>query len=161
MSTILISDNLRSLVCEQIAHETNNSNIYFYICGYLKNKGLDGIAKIFEEQRTEEFGHAKMFFDLLTDLNGEIQILEVPKVELSISSISDIANAYVEREIITTDKINALRHVAMEEDNSVAEEMFRKMITIQQKEYEEALTFQDKANLMPEWWQCALWDASL
>lgn len=158
MTDKLISDILTQAVCEQIAHENYNANLYMYICGYLRNKGLDKLAAHFSGQRDEELEHAKDFFDFLTDLNGNVTMAMVPEVELNISTFQDIAKAYLAREILTTKSISYLRDLAVEEKNPVADEFFRKMISLQQKELAEASSMSDKADLLPEWWQVALWD---
>lgn len=157
----LMSDNLRNAIWEQIAHEMLNANIYLHMCGFLRNKGLDNIAKHFEGQHTEETGHAKEFFNLLTDLNADVQIPEIGEVSTSFGLIGDLANTYLQRELLTTTSINEIKKLAIQEDNSVVEEKMREMIAKQQHEYEEANTFLDKTLLMPEWWQWAIHDGSL
>ena len=158
---MLISDNLRKSICEQISHEKYNSHLYLYICGYLRNKGLENLAKHFEEQHKEEFEHSLEFFNLLTDMNADVVIPEVPEISMPFPTIIDVAKFYLAREILTTTTINAIKKAALEEDNPIVEEKMREMITKQQNEYAEATTFLDRAMLMSEWWQCALWDASI
>lgn len=157
---ILISETLRTAIIEQIGHELHNANLYLYICGYLKNKGLDNLAKLFEHQQEEELAHAKEFFNLLTDLNAQVTIPEIDEVKIPISTIVEIGNMYLSREFLTTTSINEIKKLAIEEGNSVVEEKMREMITKQQKEYEEATTFLDMALLVPEWWQVLLWNVS-
>lgn len=154
----LISPALTSAICEQIGHEIMNANTYLYICGYLRNKGLDGIAKHFEEQHAEEIGHSKEFFSLLTDLNAPVTIPEVDEVNSPIDTIMDIAKLYLEREILTTASINEIKKLAIQEDNAIVEEKMRDMISKQQKEMEEATSFVDMAIILPEWWMVKLND---
>jgi ferritin len=154
----LISPALTSAICEQIGHEIMNANTYLYICGYLRNKGLDGIAKHFEEQHAEEIGHSKEFFSLLTDLNAPVTIPEVDEANSPITTIMDIANIYLERETLTTTSINEIKKLAILEDNSIVEEKMRDMISKQQKEMEEVNNFMDMAILLPEWWMVKLND---
>jgi ferritin len=160
MDYSLISESLRLAICEQIAHEKYNANLYMYVCGYLRNKGLDNLAKHFEEQHDEETGHSKEFFNLLTDMNADVFIPEIDEINLPFNTIKDVADAYLAREILTTRSIDEIKRLAVEQINPVVEEKMREMITKQQKEYEEATTFSDKATLMSEWWQVALWDAA-
>lgn len=156
----LMSDNLKNAICEQIGHELYNANLYLFICGFLRNKGLDNLAKHFEGQQHEEMGHSKEFFNLLTDLNTDVVIPEIDEINMFLSSIRDVAKVYLDREILTTSSINEIKKLAITEDNPVVEEKMRAMIAKQQHEYEEATSFSDKAELMSEWWQCALWDIS-
>jgi len=157
----LMSTNLNSAICEQIAHEKYNANLYLYICGFLRNKGLDNIAKMFEKQHLEEIEHSLDFFNLLTDLNAPVVIPEIDKVNISITSIMDIAQHYLDREILTTTSINEIKKIAIAEDNPVVEEKMREMISKQQAEYAESTSFMDKCMMLPEWWQVAIWDISL
>ncbi len=157
----LMSDNLCNAICEQIGHEKYNANLYMYIAGFLKNKGLDNLAKHFNEQHDEETEHSKEFFNLLTDLNADVHIPEIDEIKIPFKNAIAVGTAYLEREILTTTSIDEIKKLAIEEKCPVVEEKMRDMITKQQKEYEEATTWLDRATLMPEWWQVALWDASL
>ena len=158
----LISENLTSAICEQIGNEKQNSNIYLFIAGFLKNKGLDRLAKLFEIQHQEEFEHSKKFFDILTDLNADVKIPEIDAVDIQFNSILDVAELYLQKEIETTESIEALKQMAMEEENSVCEEFFREMIRIQRAEYEEATSFQDKCLLTGgDWKFVMLWNQAL
>lgn len=158
--TQLMSDGLKEAVCLQIAHEMFNANIYLYLSSYLKNKGLDNIAKHFHKQWSEEQEHAQEFIGLLTDLNVPVIIPEIPSCDMPINTILDIATLYLTREILTTESIASLQVMAMDE-NPVAEEFFRKMIAKQQAEYSEATSFKDKAELAGDWKTVFLWDMAL
>lgn len=160
--TNLLTNEIIESIWEQIAHEKYNSNLYQFISAYLKNKGLDGLAKHFSGQVDEEQSHSKMFVDFLTDLNAEVRILEIPAVDLSVNVITDIATAYLQREIETTNSINSIKLLAIEQGSSVAEEFLREMIKIQRAEYEEATTWMDRASLTGNDWKIVLlWDLSL
>ncbi len=158
----LISDNLNEVMCEQIGQEKFNANLYLYIAGYLKNKGLDGLAKHFEGQHSEETEHAKMIFDFLADHSSPINIPEINSPNMPLDRIVQIAELYLEREIDTTKSLNSIKHLAMDEDNPTAEEFMRDMIKAQIHEYAEATTFYDKAILAGDNWQTILlWDATM
>ena len=81
-----------------------------------------------------------MIFDLLTDLNAGIYIPEVIQVDLPFGSMIDIGRAYLSREVETTMSLDEIKRMSME--NPVVEEFLRKMIALQQHEYEEATTFE-------------------
>lgn len=158
---ILISDTLQTALSYQISHEMYNANLYLYMAGYLKSKGLDNIAKHFEEQWKEETEHSKVFFDLLADLNANIIIPQIAEIAMPFARVTDLAQAYLAREVLTTESINEIKKLAISQDNAVVEERMREMILRQQKELSESTTFLDRANLMPEWYMLGLWDASL
>lgn len=159
---ILINDTLKRALCEQMAHEKYNANLYLFISGFLKNKGFDNLAKHFLEQHEEETGHSLEFFNLLTDLNASLFLPGIDEININFETIVDIADAYLNREILTTTSINEIKKLAIDDDNPVVEEKMREMISKQQKEYEEATTFQDNALLCGEdWYKVFLWDKSL
>lgn len=160
--TQLISDGLNAALCEQIGHEKYNSSLYLYLAGFFKNKGLNNIGAHFEGQHAEEFGHSKMIFDILTDLNSPIIIPEINGVEMPLVSIMNIAEVYLKREIETTNSLNEIKKLAIEEENPVVEEAIRDMIKLQRAEYEEALDFMDKAIMTGgDWKWVMMWDLGI
>ncbi len=158
----LISDSLKESLVQQIAEEKKNANIYLSIASYLNGKGLSNLAKKFEEQHFEETEHSLILYKLLSDLSI---VFVVPQIETydisSIDNIVSLAELYLEREVLTTESLGEIKKQAMDEDNYVVEERIREMIKLQQSEYAESTEFIDKANLLKEWWQVALWDLSL
>jgi ferritin len=158
----LISDNIVESLHEQLAHELFNSHLYLYICGWLRNKGMDGLAKKFMEQHDEETEHSKIIFNLLTDLNCDVIIKEIDEVAIPFINILDVASTYLNREIITTKSLDDIKHQAMEEGNPIVEERIREMIKLQQHEYAEATEFMDRADITGGDWKFVLmWDLSL
>lgn len=155
----LISDNLNSALCFQLNHEKYNANLYLFIAGFLKNKGFNRIGKHFLDQHSEETSHSLMIFDLLTDLNSPVNISEIDEINLTINNIMDIATTYLEREITTTQSLDAIKKLAIDEENPIVEEKMREMLKIQQSEYAEATDFMDKAQLTGNDWKFVmLWD---
>lgn len=158
----LLSANVTQSLCEQILSELYNASLYTYIYAYLKNKGLDKLAKHFEEQIKEEQGHAKSIVDFLTDMNEEVSINEVKAVQDKFENILEIAKAYLDREKETTESLAEIKNLCIESGDAVAEEFLRKMIYDQRKELEEANTWNDRAALTRgDWSIVMLWDASL
>jgi ferritin len=158
----LISENLCEALCGQLAHEKFNANIYLFIAADLKNRGFNNLAKHFEEQHEEETGHSLIIYNLLTDLNAPVKIEEIDAVKLQINIVTDIANAYLEREKLTTDSLDEIKKLAIDESNPVVEERMRQMLLLQQAEYSEATDWLDHAELCgSNWFNVMLWDGSL
>jgi ferritin len=158
----LISDILDKSLCEQIGHEKYNSNLYLYIAAFFNNMGLTNLGKKFEEQHEEEFGHSKMIYNILIDLSAPVYIPEIDQIDVKFGSILDIAKLFLDREIATTESLDAIKHLAMDEDCPVVEEAMRDMIKLQRNEYAEATDFVDKAQLTGgDWSKVMIWDLSL
>jgi ferritin len=162
MSNSIISENLRTALCEQISAERYNSGVYMFIAGYLKNKGLDGLAKQFVYQVDEEHEHSKLIFEFLTDMNADVEIRDINSVNMQFKSIVDIATAYLDREQITTQSLIEEKDIAIEDKDGVSEEFLRHMIDKQRIELAEATTFMDNALLAgSDWWHVKVWSDSL
>jgi ferritin len=159
--TVIITDSLKTALHDQIGHELLNSHIYLYISAFLKNMGLDNLGSIFEGQYKEEQGHANLFVKILTDLGAPVIIPQIEIVNMPFGSIEDIAKAFYDREVLTTENIDELKGLAIDEDNSIVEEFLRSMIVKQQAEMDEAISFMDKAKLTGNDWKVVmLWDLS-
>jgi len=158
----LISDTLKEGLWEQLVSEKKNANLYLYIAGYLRNKGLDNIAKLFISQHEEEISHSLQIFDFLTHLNIDVYIGEIPSVDFVCNTAMDIANKYLETELATTESLEELKQLAIADGNGVAEVFLLEMIKQQIHEYEESTTFKDKIELLGDnWAYILLWDTSL
>jgi ferritin len=156
----LISDELVSVIVEQISHEKYNANLYLYIASFLNSKGLSNIAKHFEGQFVEEEEHARILYNLLVDMGIHFPFPEIEGCSMEFSSMENLATAYFDREVITTQSLNEIKQQAMME-NAIVEEKIREMILLQQNEMAEATDFSDKTENLKEWWQVALWDIAL
>jgi ferritin len=161
MNNVLISDNLKSAFEVQISHERYNATVYLYVAGWFRSHGCENLAKFFLKQHEEEISHSLIIFDLLTDLNVFPDIPSVDGCNMEFSDIKTVADLFLQREIETTNSLNALKQLSIDENNPVAEERMRQMLIIQQSEYAEATDFSDKAYAMDDLSDIILWDLSL
>lgn len=152
----LLSETLRTALIEQFGLEKYNAHLYLSIYAFLKNKGLNNIAKLFFDQYKEENEHAEMIVEFLTDLSIKVEIPQVFSIQHP-EELIEIAKIYLDREVATTLSLTEIRNQTMEDESgSVCEEFMRKMINIQRKEYEEATSFLDKMTLIGGDWKAAL-----
>lgn len=162
MQRTLISEQLCKALCVQLSHERYNAGLYLYVASFLQNKGLDGLGKIFLEHWEEENSHAKQIQEFLVDMSAPVHMLQIEEVNEPIDTIFDIAELYLSAEKETTEKLNMIKEIAVEEGNCVAEEFLRKMIRQQRDEYKESLNFYDNAELTGgDWWKCKVWSDSI
>jgi ferritin len=158
----VVSEELREMLLDQWVEEKLNANIYTHFGAWLKNKGLDNIGNFFIEGSTEEEGHAKQLVKLMTDLNIDFLAKGIPEFEYGEINCSRIGELFFARESQTTESLNEIKKVAIEEDCSIVEEYMRKMIRQQRAEMEEANTFMDRVNLAGgDMKTILLWDLSL
>lgn len=160
----LISENIKSALVEQLGMEIGNSNFYMRVSVFLKSRGLENLAEHFYSQTKEEREHADIIYKLLTDLNEDFSIPEIPEMNVNYNNFLELAEEYLKKEETTTISLREIKEMAEDDTGaggSVVESVMLSMIATQQKELEESSTMVDKANLLKEWWQVALWDLSL
>ncbi len=145
-----ISESIRQIINEQISHEMYNAQLYFKISSYLKSIGLDNIGNFFEEQGKGEQEHAEKFRNYLNDRNVEIDLLQVPAVEIDFNSIVEIGKKYIFQEQLTTEKIINIAKIAFEEGDLMTFNVIQWFINEQIEEENIAQTFLDKANMIGE-----------
>lgn len=162
MKNGLISDSLIAVLTSQYAHEVYNSHLYLRIVSFLKSKGLDNIASIFHKQYEEELEHSELIFGFLMDMGVDFVTPAIDSVKEQLSGMISVGEAFLAREILTTQSLEEIREMSKDEDFPVLREFMSEMIKRQQAEYEEATTFLDKVNLLQDDWKFVmLWDASL
>lgn len=158
----IVSKEIRDSLLIQYGKEVYNSHFYLFLSAYLTNKGLDKLSKIFMDQYEEEKSHSLMIFKFLTDLNQIIIIPEIEEVDIAINSIIDIGEMFVNREIETTDSLNSIKLLAIEQGDCLSEEFIRGMLVKQIAEMEESYTFNDNAILCgSNWFNAKIWSDSL
>lgn len=160
----LISDGVKESLVLQLGQELANSSFYMRIAAFLQSKNLKNLAKHFFHQVLEERNHADIIYNLLTDLGEDFLIPEIPEANIVFSSFLELAEQYLNKEIETTNSLRDIMEMAADSGEggcSIVQVKMISMIEKQQAEMEESTSLVDTAKLLPEWWQVALYDASL
>jgi ferritin len=157
-----LSDDLIEKLLDQYVHEKYNASFYLYVAAFLMNKGLNGLAKHFYEQHGEEVGHSLLIFDFLLDVNTPFKVNAIDAIDFPISTITDIAEKYYEREVATTEDLEEELAQAEKDGNGIATEFLRQMVDRQRNEMKEVFDFQDNANLCgDDWYRVKVWSDSI
>jgi len=155
----VVSDSLADSLNFQLSKEKFNANLYLFIAGDLINRGFDRLGAFFKSQHEEETQHSLMIFDLLTNLNVPVELLEINEVNFSINFIVDVGDKFVEAEIQTTQSLQEIKKQAEDEDCQMVVTKMLEMIANQIKEMEESFTFKDHADLCGnDWFKVMVWD---
>ncbi len=158
----LLNLDINNVLCEQIANERHNAGIYMKMAGFLERKGLNKLAIHFVEQIQEENGHAKQIYDYIVDLNGFVNVEEVPAANVEFHEITDFAQVYMDTEIGTTNSLIEIANLAMEKNDLLTWDFMMEMLKQQRNEYAEATTFLDNAELCGnDWYKVKVWNDSL
>jgi len=144
-----ISDDMRNLLLQQMSNELYNSQFYKKIGAYLKVKGLDNIGDFFLGEADGEVGHQKIILSYLLDRNIPVEMLVVPAVTETFSTLIDIGTLYVNRERDTTQHIKNIVSLALESDDFLTFQYFNETLIKEQIEEESiSMTFLDKVTIL-------------
>ena len=111
---MIISERVSALLQSQVANELRNRMAYKAMSSWAHVRGLKGIAKYFEDQANDELLHSDKILGYLNDANVQIQIPSIPFTG-SYQDCVSIARAYNEIEAGTTDEIDAIYTLAIED----------------------------------------------
>lgn len=111
----MLSKRLLEALNSQLNFEYLSAHYYLGMAAYFSNQGLDGFANFFIVQAEEERFHAKMFYDYINEMDGELAITSIGDVKNSYPSSVDVFKAALEHEQMVTKRIYKLMDIALEE----------------------------------------------
>ena len=129
-----ISKALVDLVNEQIAHELIASNQYLQIATYFDGQALQKLSEFFYKQSEEEREHALKFVKYMTEVGGEVRILEIPASDYDIKSAEHAFQMSLDWEKEVTRRIHAMMALAIEEKDYASQAFLQWFVTEQVEE---------------------------
>ena len=130
-----LSQNLNDAINQQILIELQNHNTYMQIQSMFDDMQLIHLAKFFKEQAAGENAHANLFMDHLNDRNGgKVSIGEINAPAITFTDINSIADFYVLTEQETTESIEALYELALDEKSYIDLPFLQRMLLEQVEE---------------------------
>jgi ferritin len=146
-----ISDNLNKLINSQIAHELLNRMKYIQIYSHFEDLQLLKLSKKFKDQADEELGHSQQLIDYLNErLGGKVSVSEIPASDLQLVTLQDVANAYMETELLTTEMIQEIMEAVEVEKSYIDRKFVEEFLHQQIKEEDEADEFMKKTMLVKD-----------
>jgi len=119
---MLISKALNDAINAQIGHEFQASMEYVQMAVYFDEEGFKKLAKMFYKQAEEEREHAMKFIEYLVDTGGKVAIPAIPAPKTDYSSVEEVFKTALDWELIVTDNINKIRHIAEQEKDYAAQQ---------------------------------------
>lgn len=110
-----LSRKLNAAINQQIGREFGASLQYTSISAYFSEEGLIGLATFFNEQSTEERGHALRFAKYVLDSGGHLQIPAISAPKHAFKSVVEAVNLSLTWEVEVTNQINRLVALAAKE----------------------------------------------
>jgi len=133
-----ISKALVDLINEQIAHELIASNQYLQLATYFDGLALRKLSGFFYKQSEEEREHALKFVHYLTEVGGDVRILEIPAANYDIKSAEHAFEMSLDWEKEVTRRIHAMMDLAVEEKD-YASQAFLQWFVSEQVEEEDSM----------------------
>lgn len=134
-----ISKALVDLINEQIAHELIASNQYLQLATYFDGLALRKLSGFFYKQSEEEREHALKFVHYLTEVGGDVRILEIPAANYDIKSAEHAFEMSLDWEKEVTRRIHAMMDLAVE-GKDYASQAFLQWFVTEQVEEEDSMS---------------------
>ncbi len=113
--TIMVSDNIISLMNSQIAKEQYAAQLYLSMSAWFYTQDLEGIGNYFRVQSKEELMHADKMFDYVHDIGGTIILQDIPQPPHEFLNAQDIFEKALEHERLVTKSIFGIVKAANDE----------------------------------------------
>lgn len=110
-----LSQNIQTLMNEQIKHEFYSSYLYLSMAAWFEAGNLGGSARWMRIQSQEESGHAMKFFDHLLDRGGRVTLGGLEQPPAKFASPLEIFEQAHQHEQAVSAKINAIYAAAVKE----------------------------------------------
>jgi len=137
-----LSSVLNSALNEQILKEYHNMLLYRQIESYFQDFQLKGLAGYFAKQAEEEKGHALKFTNHINDrTGGKVTLGDIDAPNVALSDFSSIGDEYVKSEEGTTESIEALYFLALNEQSFIDLGFLEEMLNEQVEEEDSAQEF--------------------
>jgi len=140
---MILSQQINDAINQQIAHELRNQQAYLQIGSYFEDLELTNISEYFFKQADHEKDHAKMFIDHLNcRIGGKVKIGEVPEFTETLISPTHAGEVYVLIEAGTTESIEAILELIIENKSFIDQPFILKMLEEQVEEEDSANRFE-------------------
>lgn len=154
-----LSTQLNDALNMQVIHELKNVLIYLQIASYFESLQLKKISSYFMKHADEEKSHADKFIAHINDrTGGNLVLSEVPfNSNPENFDINTVIELYVSTEEQTTESIESIYDVALDEKSFIDLPFILEMLKEQVEEEDIAQEFARKARNVHD---LVLWDAT-
>jgi ferritin len=129
-----ISNALVDMLNEQIAHELIASNQYLQLATYFDRQALRKLSEFFYKQSEEEREHALKFVHYMTEVGGNVRILEIPAANYDVNSAEQAFQMSLDWEKEVTRRIHAMMDQAVSEKDYASQAFLQWFVTEQVEE---------------------------
>jgi ferritin len=130
----MLSENLQTMLNEQIKNELYSGYLYLAMSAYCETEDLPGFAHWMREQAKEEQEHAMRLFDFINDRGGQVVLHAIDQPPVEFGAPLELFQAVYEHEQKVTRLINDLYEAAVGENDYAAQVMLHWFIDEQVEE---------------------------
>ena len=146
----MLSENLLTLLNDQINHEHYSSYLYLSMAAYFEAESLNGFAAWLRHHSDEEMVHAMKIYDFINHRRGRVMLDALPAPRNTWDSpIAAFENA-LEHEKRVTASIDALMDLTREEKDHATESFLMWFVDEQVEEEEQAQWLFDQLEMAGE-----------
>jgi ferritin len=117
---MMASEKLIAKMNEQIGNEMGASLQYISIASYCDGQSLPELAGFFYRQADEERDHAMRFVHFILDVEGKVEIPDIPAPKSDFGSVEEAVRLSVDWEKQVTRQIYALVEVAQKDSDYIS-----------------------------------------
>jgi ferritin len=129
-----MTDTLRQLINDQIAHEFHAAYTYLAIAAHFESQSYEGFARWMRLQAKEETGHAMRLFDYMVERGERIELKQIDQPQQDYGTPSQAFRAALEHERKVTGQINRMYAAAVEANDYPTQIMLQWLIQEQVEE---------------------------
>lgn len=131
----MASDKMIRRLNEQVKNEWYSQFLYLDMMAWCYNNGYEGFGQWFRAQAAEEYEHGEKILRYIGEVDGDMEIPEIPGRDVAPTGIQQMFEATLEHEKKVTGMIHELVKLAREE-NDYATENFLQWYVAEQVEEE-------------------------
>ena len=130
----LISQEIESLLNQQIKKEAQSSSIYLAMASWCDRNGFDGSSTYFFKQADEERMHQLKFFKYVLDMGGTAISPDVNGIKIEYNSFKEVFEDALDQEISVTQSIKNIAARCHKEQDYVTLEFLNWFLKEQREE---------------------------
>ncbi|MDI6604236.1 MAG: ferritin [Thermoanaerobacteraceae bacterium] len=140
----MLSNKMLDALDKQINYEIFSAYLYVSMENYFQEKNLEGFANFFKVQIQEELAHARIFYEYIYRMGGQVVLYPINKPEVSFDSSLDLFEKALKHEKSVTERIYKLVDIAIDDKDHATNSFLQWFVNEQVEEEENFKRLVDK-----------------
>lgn len=144
----MISKKMNEALNKHLNNEFFSAYLYLGMSAKCQELGLKGAATWFMAQYNEEMDHAMRFYNYILDQGEKIELLDIKKSEINVTTLKELFEKTLEHERVVTQYINELMDLALQEKDHATMAFLQWFVTEQIEEESTVADILDQLKLV-------------